>query len=565
MNFFKDYIIKSIISTNIVSEQQIKDFIETPPDKNLGDYSLPCFRLSKELKRSPYQIAEEIKSKIKIDSIITNIENKNGYLNFYIDKKELTSRTLKEISTKKNYYGSNKNGNNNLIMIEYSSPNTNKPLHLGHIRNNLIGMSMSRIYEFSGYKTIKSCVVNDRGIHICKSMLAYQKWGKNKKPNKKPDHFVGDFYVLFSKKVQENPSLEEAAQELLRKWEQHDKKTIDLWKKMNKWVYQGFNKTYKILGSEFDKIYYESDFYEKGKDIVLKGLEDHKLIEKDGAILVDLSQFNLPNKILMRSDKTSLYATQDIYLTQLKFKEYPLKKSIYVVGNEQDMYFQQLFATLKVLGYEWYKDCHHLSYGYVSLPSGRMKSREGTVIDADNLIEKLTMLAEKELKKRQKLSSLELKKRSIKISLAAIKYFFLKYETLKDFIFDPKTSLSFEGETGPYIQYSYARLNSIIKKSRLKNPKYNSKYLTSEQESDLINHLYNFPEIIVESTNNCKPSLIARYLMDLCQKSNEFYQKCPVIDAEENLKNPRLALINSTKQVIKNCCYLLNIPLLESM
>lgn len=565
MSFFKDYIIKSLTYTNIISKQQIQNFIETPPDKSLGDYSLPCFRFSKDLKKSPNQIAEEIKSKLILDSIIIKIENKNGYLNFYISKNELTNYTLKEISIKKDSYGSNKNGDKNLIMIEYSSPNTNKPLHLGHVRNNLIGMSMSRIYEFSGYKTIKSCVINDRGIHICKSMLAYQKWGKNKQPNKKPDHFVGDFYVLFSKKAQKKPSLEEEAQELLRKWEEHDKKTLLLWKKMNNWVYKGFNETYKILGSEFDKVYYESEFYEKGKEIVLKGLKDHKLIEKDGAIMADLSSFNLPNKILMRSDKTALYVTQDIYLTQLKFKEYPLKKSIYVVGNEQDMYFQQLFATLNILGYEWYKDCHHLSYGYVSLPSGRMKSREGTVIDADNLIEDLTSLAEKELKKRQKLSKLELKKRSVKISLAAIKYFFLKYETLKDFVFDQKSSLSFEGETGPYIQYTYARLNSIIKKSQSKRTTYDSNYLNSAQESDLINHLYNFPEIVIESTNNYKPSLIARYLMDLCQKSNEFYQKCPVINAEENLKSSRLFLIDSTRQVIKNCCYLLNIPLLESM
>jgi arginyl-tRNA synthetase len=565
MNFFKEKIVSLLTKYSGLEKLELTRLLEIPPEKSLGDFSLPCFELAKKFKKSPVMIAEELQSKIPKNKIISRLETKNGYLNFFINKEESTKYILKEVLSKKNKYGSSTIGKKRPVMIEYSSPNTNKPLHLGHVRNNVLGMSLSNILEMQGYKVIKSCLVNDRGVHICKSMLAYMKYGENKLPDKKPDHFVGDFYVLFSKKLQESPELEKEALELLNKWEQGDKKTIALWKKMNSWVYKGFNETYKDIGSSFDKIYYESQMYNKGKDIVFKGLKDNKFKEEEGAIIADLSKYNLPNKVLIRSDKTSLYITQDIYLAKLKFEQYKLYKSIYVVGNEQLLHFKQLFSILDLLGELWYKDCFHLSYGYVSLPSGRMKSREGTVIDADDLIKDLTNIARNELIKRHKLPPKELERRARIIALGAIKFFFIKYETFKDFVFDPQESLSFEGETGPYIQYTYARANSILRKNKTQIKAYNSKELIEKEEIDLVDKLSNFKDIIEEASISYKPSLVAHYLIELCQQFNEFYQKCPVMDSKKGVKEARITLVKSTIQVISNASIALNMPLLNEM
>ncbi|MBI2671017.1 arginine--tRNA ligase [Candidatus Woesearchaeota archaeon] len=568
MNFFKQHItnllIKIIKNTNLQKNDIIK-LLEVPPDKDLGDFSFPCFELAKRYKKSPTQISEELKNKIPKSKLIKKIEIKNGYINFFIEEKELISYTLNNIQKNKQKYGSSNTGKKRLVMIEYSSPNTNKPLHLGHVRNNVLGMSLSNLYEFSGYRIIKTSLVNDRGIHICKSMLAYMKYGKNKIPDKKPDHFVGDFYALFTLMSKENPGLELEAQELLKKWESKDKKTLALWKKMNSWVYKGFEETYKIIGSRFDKTYYESKIYEKAKEIVSNGLKKGIFKKENDTITANLSRFNLPNKILMRSDKTSLYITQDIYLAILKFKQYKLFKSIYVVANEQNLHFKQLFTILNMLGYKWYNDCYHLSYGYVLLPSGKMKSREGTVIDADNLIAEMKSMAKNELLKRYKLSAKELERRSVLIALAAIKFFFLKYETFKDIVFNPEESISFEGETGPYIQYTYARANSILKKSKNKTQKYKPELLNKKEEIDIIDTLSKFPDTVEEAVLNYKPSLIAHYLINLCQQFNEFYQKHPVLKAEKQLRNARLLLVIATKQTILNASELLNIDLLEKM
>ena len=565
MNFFKEKLILLLTKYSGLESLEIVKLLEVPREKTLGDFSLPCFELAKKFKKSPVMIAEEIQLKIPKNKILSKIETKNGYLNFFINKEESTKYTLNEILSKKNKYGSSTIGKKKPIMIEYSSPNTNKPLHLGHVRNNVIGMSLSKILEMEGYRVIKSCVINDKGVHICKSMLMYIKYGQNKLPDKKPDHFVGDFYVLFSKKLQEYPELEKEALELLNKWEQGDKKTLELWKKMNSWVYKGFNETYKEIGSSFDKLYYESQIYNKGKEIIFKGLKNNKFKEEDGAIIADLSKYNLPNKVLIRSDKTSLYITQDIYLAKLKFEQYKLYKSIYVVGNEQILQFKQLFSILDLLGESWYKNCIHLSYGYVSLPSGRMKSREGTVIDADNLIKDLTDIARNELIKRHKLSPKELERRSKIIAIGSIKLFFIKYETYKDFVFDPQESLSFEGETGPYIQYTYARANSILRKNKMQIKSYNPKELIEKEEIDLVDKLSNFKDIVEEASISYKPSLVAHYLIELCQQFNEFYQKCPVMESKKGLKEARIMLVKAAIQVINNSSNLLNIPLLDEM
>jgi arginyl-tRNA synthetase len=454
--------------------------------------------------------------------------------------------------------------NNKKIMVEFPSPNTNKPLHLGHLRNMSIGESISRICEFNGFGVIRSNLNNDRGIHICKSMLAYQKFGKNKKPSKKmkSDHFVGNFYVLFNEKLKQDKRLEEEAKELLQKYESGDKKTLELWKKMNEWAFDGFNLTYKKFGIRFDKEYYESNLYEKGKEIILDGL--HKNIFKkndEGAIIIDLKDKGLGEKVLLRADGTSIYITQDIYLAKLKFEEFGLEKSIYVVANEQDYHFNVLFEILEKLGIASKEKLKHLSYGMVFLPTGKMKSREGIVVDADDLIEGIRKLMEKELRLREKLSKRELKKRSLKIALSAIKYFLLKIDAKKNMMFNPEESINLEGNTGPYLLYSYARASSILKKANAEK-----KFEIGEmekQETELIKKISNFKEIITKAYSSLNPSLIANYSYDLAQTFNEFYHDCPVLGSEKEAF--RLKLVEAFRQILKNSLYLLGIDVLERM
>ncbi|MCK4521649.1 MAG: arginine--tRNA ligase [Nanoarchaeota archaeon] len=557
---FKEHIIKVL-----KKETNLRDInLEIPPDPEMGDCAFPCFALSMELKKNPNEIAQDLCKKIKFDKVINKIEVKGPYLNFFVNKKNLSSKVLKDVFKEKNNFGKGKNKKR--IMVEFSSPNTNKPLHLGHIRNNVLGDSLSRMLAFQGNKVIKASLVNDRGIHICKSMLAYQKWGK--KENKKGDHLVGDYYILFTKKAKENLKLEEEAQDMLKKWEDGDKKLIQLWKKMNSWVLKGFDETYKKLGIKFDKTYYESKIYEKGKDIIKdalkKGLASK---DEDDSIFIDLDKYNLGKKVLIRADGTAIYITQDIYLAKLKFDEYKLDKSIYVVGSEQDYHFNALFKTLEVLKYKWAKNCYHLSYGMVYLPSGRMKSREGTVVDADDLIDEMEKLALKEINKRYKnLSEKEKKQRAEKIGLGALKFYMAKHDSAKDMHYNPEESISFEGETGPYLQYTYARINSILKKYGKKaddNIKF--ELLKEEKEKELVKALGDFPNIIEKSSENLRPHILARYLLDLAQLFNNFYHNYPVLKAEEELKKARLLLISCVKEILKTGLNLFGIDVLEEM
>src|SRR3989344_881795 len=368
-------------------------------------------------------------------SLLDKVAPNGPYINFYLNKKNLSTSVLHKIQQQKENYGQQSFGEK--IMIEFSSPNTNKPLHLGHVRNISLGDSISRILSFLGNDVIKGCLVNDRGIHICKSMLAYKKWGHNKNPDKKSDFFVGDFYVLFAKKATEHPELEQEAQEMLRLWEKGDKEVVALWKKMNEWVYAGFEETYAKLAVSFDKYYYESAIYLFGKEIAQEGLKKEIFFDKDGAIVAPLQEFGLPDKVLVRSDGTTIYITQDLYLALKKFEDYKLNRSIYVVGSEQNLHFQQLFAILKKLGHKFADGCYHLSYGMVNLPEGKMKSREGTVV---------------------------LQQRGKQVGIAALKFHMLKIDAAKDMVYNPKESISFEGETGPYVQYTHARISSILRK-----------------------------------------------------------------------------------------------------
>ena len=548
-----------------LNEAQIEKFIEIPKDPSLGDYAFPCFYISNLLKQEPSEVALNLRKKIgNIPKSFQDIQAVGPYLNFFLDRSVMALDLIKRILSRKNNFGK-LILNNKKILVEFPSPNTNKPLHLGHLRNMSIGESLSRILEFNGFKVIRTNLYNDRGIHICKSMAAYSKFGKNSKPSKKikGDHFVGKYYVLFNEKSKKDKELEILSHRMLQKYEEGDTKTTALWKKMNSWALKGFLETYKKFGINFNKEYFESHIYKKGKEIITEGFEKG-IFKKDktGAIVADLSNKNLGEKVLLRSDGTSIYITQDIYLAKLRYKEYHFDKLIYVVGNEQDYHFNVLFELLNKLGVLNEEKLKHLSYGMVNLPEGKMKSREGTIVDADDLIEDVQTLVKKELKKREKLSERELEKRSLKIALGAIKYFLLKTDIRKNIIFDPKKSVSLDGDTGPYLQYSYARANSILKKAKLNNKKLILNDL-EEKEVALVKKMGDFESLVLKSNYFMNPSLIAVYAYELSQIFNEFYQSCPVIGSEKEVF--RLKLVESFKQVLKNSLSLIGIDVLERM
>jgi len=548
-------------------EDKIKSSIEVPKDYSKGDFAFPCFVLASTMKMPPHEIAIQIREAIGNPPLdFESIETEGAYINFFSNRKILALRIISKIKRLGSNFGKSDFGKKEKVMVEFPSPNTNKPLHLGHLRNMSIGESISRISEFNGEKIIRTNLNNDRGIHICKSMLAYKKWGKGKKPSKKikSDHLVGDFYVKYSKKEKADPKIEKEAHDMLGKWESGDKETILLWKKMNKWALDGFKETYKNFGIKHDKEYFESNIYTKGREIILKGVEKG-IFEKigDGSVKLDLKKEGLGEKYLLRADGTSLYITQDIYLAYLKQKEFNLTKSYYVVGNEQNYHFDVLFNVLKKLEITL-NGLKHVSYGMVNLPEGKMKSREGTVVDADDLLQKMKKLAEKEIIKRGKISKKELEKRSHLISLAAIKYFLLKVDSKKDMLFNPKESISFDGNTGPYLLYSYARANSIIRKSKMKKiPNFKVPKELNQKEIDLVLKMNEFEKACFESYKQLNPSIIANYSYELAKIFNEFYHALPVLDSKE--KDFRINLVNAFKETLKNSLNLLGIEVLEVM
>lgn len=543
-----------------------KPELETPPDSNLGDYAFPCFQLSKQFKKNPIEIAMDLAKKIKPTKLIKEIKEIGPYLNFYINKQELANIVIKDILDKKQDYGKGKDKDEK-IMIEYVSPNTNKSLHLGHVRNGLLGSAVANILEFNGYKVIRTCLNNDRGTGMAEAMLGYMMFHKGEEPDIKADHFVAQCYVDFKKSAKEKPELEKQAKELVLKWEQGDKETLKLWKKMRDWVLDGYRSTYDKLDISFDKEYYESDIYKQGKEIVEQGLKKGIFEKKEGAIIAPLKKCNLPDKVLIKSDGTSLYMTQDLFLAQLKEKEFNADRSIYVVASEQDNHFRQLFKILELLKYKGADKLYHLSYGIVNLPSGRMKSREGNVVDADDLVEEVTELAKTEIIKRHEdLKEDETEKRSDMIGMGALKFFMLKFDNITSFTFNPEESLSFEGETGPYCQYAHARICSILERYEKKVRNSSSfSLLTSPEEEKIILLLAKFPETIEESANAYKPHIIARYVLDLAQAFNEFYHACPILEEDDDKKLVRLNLILAVKQVIENSLKLLGIDSPKAM
>ncbi len=526
-----------------------KDILEIPPDQTMGDYALPCFSFAKEMKKSPEAVAEELGRDIILKEPVHAILVKGSYLNFIINKAVLAKEVLNDVHDKQLDYGKATQATN--IMVEYPSPNTNKPLHLGHVRNMLLGQSVANILEHLGNNITHANVNNDRGVHICKSMLAYNRWGKDRLPDIKTDHFVGRFYVLFAQNAKEKPELEDQAQEMLKQWEAGDEETVELWKLMNSWAYGGFEETYEKLGINFDKYYYESEYYKDGKDIIMTAYNKGIFVkdEENGAIIAPLEKFKLPDKVLVRGDGTSLYMTQDIYLAKSKFEEFKLDRSIYVVGSEQKNHFNQLFTILGLLDYPWADKCHHLSYGMVYLPEGKMKSREGTVVDADDIINEMETLAKCEILKRyHDISEEEVEKRSKIIGHGALRFFMLKMDPVKDMHYNPKESISFEGETGPYVQYAHARICSVLKKyGKPLNKQVNFELLKSDEEQALIKLLQNFPLVVEQAGTHLKPSLIARHLVDTAQSFTTFYHECQILTEKDDIMDARLYLIDAVK------------------
>lgn len=566
-----------------------------------GDFTVVLFPLLKISRKSPEETGNTIGKYLKENSgIVDNYQVIKGFLNLEINN-SYWSDFLKFSLETDDYGISRELTSGKTIMVEYSSPNTNKPLHLGHIRNNLLGYSVSNILKATGNKVIKVNLVNDRGIHICKSMLAWRKFGVGETPmttrkekdkgTGKGDHFVGFYYVKFEqeykkqikKLIEEGQSEVEAnrnaqiineAQELLRNWEANNKETIRIWKLMNRWVYNGFRKTYKNLGVNFDKTYYESKTYLFGKKIILKGLKEKHLYKKeDGSIWADLTSCGLDHKVLLRSDGTSVYMTQDVGTAHQRFTEYSLDQLIYVVGNEQNYHFQALTAVLKKLGFEWADKIHHLSYGMVELPEGKMKSREGTVVDADDLIEEMIQTARQmsiELGKLESLNEEEKEKIIRIIGLGALKYFILKVDPKKNMVFDPKESIDFNGNTGPFIQYTYARICSVLRKAEEAGIEMNKLKIPSEQiiakEKELIKLIYDFPGLVKEAAENLSPALIANYIYDLAKEYNQFYHDFSILKADKD-EERILRLLASKKiaEILKTGMKLLGIEMPERM
>ncbi len=589
-------------------EKEVKSFIEkefgqTPADTQVqlqktrkefkGDVTLVVFPLVKLIRKSPEQAADIIGLHLKEKTAeVTGYNVVKGFLNLeispnywrqvlnilYGEKDAVVAPAADEMAT----------------MIEYSSPNTNKPLHLGHIRNNLLGHSVAKILQAAGNKVIKVNLVNDRGIHICKSMLAWEKWGQGETPESsglKGDHLVGKYYVKFdqeykkqikertekgvpAKEAEKQAPLILEAQEMLRKWEAGDAEVNALWQKMNAWVYAGFEETYEKMGVGFDKIYYESETYKLGKSKVLEGIENKVLFRKeDGSVWADLKEEGLDQKLLLRADGTSVYMTQDIGTAIQRFEQYPVKELIYVVGNEQNYHFQVLSIIMKKLGYDFADNLHHLSYGMVELPEGKMKSREGTVVDADDLIEEMISTAREMSEEMGKLDEFEqMEKENIHriLGLGALKYFILKVDPRKNMTFDPKESIDFNGNTGPFIQYTTTRLKSVMRKAEEKNIEIPAEIpeavVPNEKEIGVVKLLKDYRTIIAEAASERSPALIANYIYELAREFNQFYHDYSILHEEsEEIRQFRLVLSKETLKTLTHGLDLLGIETPERM
>ncbi len=549
-----------------------------------GDFTVVIFPLVKVAKKSPDVLGDELGEELLKDDAITSYNVVKGFLNLSV-KNDAFVQNFRDIKSQFDH----KEKKNQTVMVEYSSPNTNKPLHLGHIRNNLLGFSVAQILQEAGYEVVKTQIINDRGIHICKSMLAWEKFGNGETPETsglKGDKLVGNYYVEFDKNykaqindlkaqgLDEESAKKQApvileAQKMLLDWEQENKEVRDLWEKMNTWVYAGFNETYKRLGVNFDQVQYESNTYILGKDIIEEGLSKGVFFKKeDGSVWIDLTEDGLDQKLVLRADGTSVYMTQDLGTAVERFKQNDIQKLIYTVGNEQDYHFQVLFLILKKLGYDWANQLYHLSYGMVELPEGKMKSREGTVVDADDLMEEMYVTAKEKSEELGKLEGLtqEEKEKSYEIvGLGALKYFMLKVDPKKKMLFNPADSIDFNGNTGPFIQYTYARIQSLLNRAQFKEADFGN-YEPNASEKELIMQLSNYKEVVEKAAETLSPAQVANYVYDLVKTYNSFYQNNPIMNLEdENAKQFKLQISDITAKTIKKSLHLLGIDVVNRM
>ncbi len=592
-----DLVLRSKIEEAVSSlfHQQINNIQLQPTNQEFeGSHTVVCFPLTKLSKKGPEETARLVGEYLQQHAgIVSKYNVVKGFLNLVVEDKAWIE-VFRSIYANKNYGCLPDNGLE--IMVEYSSPNTNKPLHLGHLRNNFLGYSVAEIFKANGYKVHKVQIINDRGIHICKSMAAWKLFGNGETPESsgiKGDHLVGKYYVAFdraykeqiSQLVSQGISQEDAekqapimqmAVDMLRKWEQHDPETTQLWKTMNNWVYHGFNATYTRMGVDFEKLYYESDTYLLGKEEVLKGVERGVFFKKpDGSVWVDLTSDGLDQKVLLRADGTSVYMTQDIGTAILRFRDFPkITAQIYTVGNEQEYHFKVLFLILSKLGYDWAKKCYHLSYGMVDLPSGKMKSREGTVVDADDLMNEMVEEAEKqtrELGKLEGVSESDAQNLFDMIGLGALKFFLLKVDPKKRMLFDPNESIQLQGFTGPFVQYTHARIRAIVRKAESIHISVDAEDLQSFAslelaERDVLQVLSLFENKIRDAAKEYSPSVIANYAFDLAKQYNQFYQSIPIFNEEDTAKLKfRIALSETVAGTLKRAMLLLGITVPEKM
>ena len=580
--------------------------LQVPPKPEMGDLAFPLFAYAKAFSKAPNVLAQELSARINAISEDPNANKPDGeafalgpYMNVRVNMDSVVSQMYGKIKAGGASYGHSNLLGTKKVMIEFSCPNTNKPLHLGHVRNDCIGQSMSQILKACGADVMKVNLINNRGVHICKSMLAYQKFGNGETPESsgiKGDHLVGNYYVRFAEweahelekdtaaniakgmseeeakalaKKENGPDME--AQAMLRKWEQGDQQVMELWRLMNGWTLDGVAKTYERTGISFDKYYYESDTYKLGKDKVLEGLE-RGIFQKadDGSVYIDNSDIGLDRKILLRRDGTSIYITQDIGTAINRHEDWPFDSLIYVVASEQNYHFKVLFHVLEKLGYSWAKDLHHLSYGMVFLPEGKMKSREGTVVDADNLIDDLTKMAKDQILEKGREGDLDdVDGTAHKIALGALNYYILQFNPNKDFVFNPKESLSFNGNTGPYLQYMGARISSMLRKydeAAYLDVAFIPAVLSLEDEREMLKMLASFPEVVGKACTQYDPSIVCAFLYDLSKKFSHWYHDNQILKADTpELVKARVSLCEMVLQVMKNAFDLVGIPFLEKM
>ncbi|MCF7915838.1 MAG: arginine--tRNA ligase [Spirochaetaceae bacterium] len=553
--------------------------VETPPTPELGDIAFPLFPFARIFKTAPAKIAAEVAEKLTLHSEAAaagTVQVAGPYLNVALKMVSLAGEVCASVLDERDSYGRGQSLQGTKVMIEFSCPNTNKPLHLGHLRNDALGESVARILGANGADVQKVNLINDRGIHICKSMLAYKKFADGATPESeglKSDHFVGKYYVKFDQWSKQDPQAEPQAREMLKAWEADDPEVTELWRRMNRWTIEGIETTYAKTGVSFDKIYYESQTFKRGREEVLKGLEKGTFYkEADGSVWVDLSEIDLDRKVLLRSDGTSLYLTQDIGTAIERHQDWPFERMIYVVASEQRYHFKVLFHVLKKLGFGWADNLYHLSYGMVNLPEGKMKSREGTVVDADDLFEQLQAMAAEEIRSKDREEHVgDVEKAAAAVAQAALNYYLLQVAPARDMIFNPEESISFNGNTGPYLQYMGARISSMLRKyedrkAEFSDGNFQPELLEASEERSLIKLLAEYPEVVRRAGEEYNPNLITTYLYDISRTFSKFYHDHPVLHNDDpNVVITRVTLVRAILQVLQNAYFLVGIPFLERM